>query len=76
MGDDPLHRPDPGWFPTQDLQTNHLEETAAEGIWELRVTATGDGDGRGGVRGHGRICPKEAEYGRAIYCDRDDYVPM
>ena len=28
------------------------------------------GDGVGGGRG---VCPKEAEYGRTVYCDATDY---
>ena len=44
--------------------------------WELGVPAAGYGDGRGRVRGDGKIFPEEVECGRAINCDVDDPGPM
>ena len=44
-----------------------------DGSWE---SAAGDGDSGGGVREDGRLCYEEAEYGRAIHCNAEDYGPM
>ena len=52
------------------------ESTKAEVVWELEITATGDGDVGGRVEGYGRVCSKDVEYGRTIHCDTANSGPM
>ena len=48
----------------------------AEEIRELVLPASGGGTGGSGARGDKEVVNKEAEHGRAIYCDATDSGPL
>ena len=49
------------------------KNAAATDRWELGLPNSGGGTGGSGVRGDKEVRNKEAEHGRAIYCDATDY---
>ena len=55
---------------------DHWEETKSAGVWELVITASGDGDAGSWVLGDGRVCSEESEYGCTVHCNEGDSGPM
>ena len=66
----------PGQFSIQVCEEDHLESAVATNIWELVLPASDGGTGGSGARGDKDVSHKEAEHGRAIYCDATDYGPL
>ena len=59
MGDEPSHSPGPGGVSAQGHTTDHREATKTASGWELGISATGDGNAGGRIRGDGGLCSKE-----------------
>ena len=76
MGTDPEDREGPGKISLQGREEAHWEASAAEYGWDMGLLASGGGTGGSGDRGYTEVGNKEAEHGRAIYCDATDSGPM
>ena len=76
MGPNPEDGEGPGQLSIQGREEAHREAATAADGWELGLPASGEGTGGSGSRGYKEVGNKEAEHGRAIYCDATDYGPM
>ena len=66
----------PEYFSTHDRVTDHWEAAEDMGGSELVIPLIEGGNGGSRLRGDWYICPKEAEYGRTVYCDATDSGPL
>ena len=66
----------PVQFPKQGRTEDHWEATTETGIQELRVPASGGGNGGSGFRGDQKVGHTEAEHGRGVYCDATNFGPL
>ena len=76
MGSNEKNGVSPGSLPGQGCKAaNRLVTLKREG-WEVVLPIPGGSTEGGGRREDQDIDPLEAEYGRAIYCDANDYGPV
>ena len=73
VGTDPQDGVGPEYFSAQGCATAHREAAKETGGWELGISLIGGGNGGIRIQGDQDIHHKEAEYGRAVYCDATDY---
>ena len=76
MGPNPEDGEGPGHFSVQGREEDHWEETVAKKIRELGIPTAGGDKERSGNGGDTEIHHTEAEYGRAIYYDAANSVPI
>ena len=60
----------------QGREEDHWEAAAETDGRELGLPASGGGTGGSRARGDDEVGNKEAEHGRAIYCDTTDSGPL
>ena len=53
-----------------------VKQQRRQGVWELGVPASGGGNGGSRLLGDQDVGQKEAEHGRAVYCDATNYGPL
>ena len=73
MGTNPQDGAGPEYFPTQSRTTAHRETAEETGGWELGLPIIGGSNGGSRFQGDRDIHYKEAEHGRAVYCNETDY---
>ena len=66
----------PGNSPTQGREGDNQKAAVATGGWDLGILASGGGTGGSGFRGDKEDVQKEAEHGRAVYCEAINYGPL
>ena len=66
----------PGQFPIQVRKEDHREASAATSRWEMRIPASDGGTGGIGVIRDKEVGHKEAEHGRALYCNATNSGPL
>ena len=76
VGADPKDRAGAGELHARGRAQDHWETAAERGGWEMDLSSSEGGHARGGVRRDSEGRHKEAEYGRAIYCDATDSGPL
>ena len=76
MGPDPPDGAVPVHISAQVRAKARREAAKEAGGWELVLSSASGSNGGSGLRGDQGLCHEEAEYGRAIYFDATDYVPL
>ena len=76
MGTNPQDVVGPEYFPTQVCVTAHGEADKEMGVWELVVPIIGGINDGIRLQGDRNIHHKEAEHGRALYCDATNSGPL
>ena len=76
VGPDPPSGEGPGQISTQGQAVDHRETAEAAGGGELGLPSAGDGNVGSRLIGDWGLRHKEAEYGRAIYCNATDSEPL
>ena len=76
VGPHPKDGAGPGQFPIQVREEDQQETAVAMSRWELGIPASGGGTGGSGFRGDKEVGHKEAEHGRAVYCEVTNSGPL